>query len=244
MAWPDSREDIQRGAPKSGIVHGDLHQGNILLGAPPNDFEHRITPILKLIDFGGTEQYPPEEEADHMNIYDIGQAMVGLINLNRGRESDYAPYYLWNNRELMTDATALIPTPLSMDDVLCTIVCACMATNPNNRPTLSTLLKLGLQGLDERTPAAYGYEQAEQDSSIFDLWKRIIYDAQIDDDDDDDDPPDDWSPFNKGTSFNSCFFDRCSWNTTSPWKATACKNNTISCNTISSNTNSSTATFS
>lgn len=93
----------------------------------------------------------------------------------------------------MTDATALIPTPLSMDDVLCTIVCACMATNPNNRPTLSTLLKLGLQGLDERTPAAYGYEQAEQDSSIFDLWKRIIYDAQIDDDDDDDDPPDDWS---------------------------------------------------
>lgn len=48
----------------------------VLLGEPPNDDEHGITPILKLIDFGGTEQYPPSEDADNQNVYDIGQVRI------------------------------------------------------------------------------------------------------------------------------------------------------------------------
>ncbi|KAI1649215.1 uncharacterized protein F4817DRAFT_44317 [Daldinia loculata] len=208
MAWPDSGEEVQRNVELSGIVHGDLHQGNgilitqarydiklanmsiVLLGEPPNDDEHGITPILKLIDFGGTEQYPPSEDADNQNVYDIGQIMLGLINLNRGRDAaGDNPFYTWGDRRYRTEATALIPTPDGVDHALCTAVCACMAEIPSNRPSLNTLLRLGLRGVNE-TAEAYDNALGEQDDIISLTWKAIVYDAPTADDDE---LTDDWS---------------------------------------------------
>ncbi|KAI1657288.1 hypothetical protein F4813DRAFT_360962 [Daldinia decipiens] len=190
MAWPDSGEEVQRDVELSGIVHGDLHQGNILLGEPPQDDEHGFTPILKLIDFGGTEQYPPSEDADNQNVYDIGQIMLGVINLNRGRDSTAdEPFYTWNGRRYRTEATALIPTPTGVDHALCTAVCACMSENASARPSLNALLRVGLRGL-KQTPEVYGDAPEEQDDFILLTWRAIINDAPTDDDGD---LTDDWS---------------------------------------------------
>ncbi|KAK6955032.1 hypothetical protein Daesc_002662 [Daldinia eschscholtzii] len=91
LEWPNASEEPQRDVELSGIVHGDLHQGNVLIGEPPNDEEHTIAPILKLIDFGSTEQYPAFEEGDTQNVYDIGQypcrGLTGLIDHARPYKS-------------------------------------------------------------------------------------------------------------------------------------------------------------
>ncbi|KAI1763375.1 hypothetical protein GGR53DRAFT_497829 [Hypoxylon sp. FL1150] len=168
------------------------------MGEPPDDDEHEISPILKLIDFGGTEKAPPIEAADHQNIFDIGKIMLDIINLGRGRVAPAgtgSPAFSWNKREIKTEAAALVPCPSNLDEVLCNLVCLCMATNANSRPTLKFLLNLALRGFREATVEYYDNDPDELDGSINNLWRRILTEASVDDDDDDDDDggTEDWS---------------------------------------------------
>ncbi|KAI1770989.1 hypothetical protein F4818DRAFT_454902 [Hypoxylon cercidicola] len=182
MAWPDSRESIGSGVESSGLAHSDLHGGNVLLGNPPRDGEHIITPILKLIDFGLATEWPVEGNkpgTQHTNIADIGKLMADLILLGHNPLPHYPPaQFRWfDGRKIKTNAIHLVPFRRGIDDLLLTLVCACSATEHLDRPTLSFLLANATKAVSGRTALRYG-SPTEEDNAIIQLWQDIVYNAE------------------------------------------------------------------
>ncbi|OTB14769.1 hypothetical protein K445DRAFT_126877 [Daldinia sp. EC12] len=117
--------------------------------------------------------------------------MLGLINLNRGRDrADGNAIFTWGGRQYTTDATSLIPTPAGVDPALSTLVCACMAEMPNHRPSLNTLVRAALRGVRERGPEIFDDPQMEHNRYVSHIWRRIVNDAPTDDDEE---MTDDWT---------------------------------------------------
>ncbi|KAI1339529.1 hypothetical protein F5Y15DRAFT_382847 [Xylariaceae sp. FL0016] len=53
------RETIPSATAPLDIIHGDLHDENVMIGSLfPRDGEHGLAPLLKLIDFGNAKQIP------------------------------------------------------------------------------------------------------------------------------------------------------------------------------------------
>ncbi|KAI1758665.1 hypothetical protein GGR53DRAFT_528825 [Hypoxylon sp. FL1150] len=184
MAWPNSRENIQSYVPQSGIQHGDIHSGNVLLGEPPRgSVEHSISPIMKLIDFGSSymvDRSPPA--AAKSNILQIGDLMAEIISMGELNYVRATPEFEYRGEMIHTEARAIVPFPEGIDPDLCNLVCAACATDPAHRPKLDELLADVLKGY-KKTAADYGNRAEEQDDAISELWKDIVYNAPVDDDD-------------------------------------------------------------
>ncbi|RWA06549.1 hypothetical protein EKO27_g8553 [Xylaria grammica] len=161
MGWPpaqpagnDAKPVLEqiRGPPYGGLIHNDMHEGNVMLGTMiPNDpdFEHSLTPILCLIDLGSMDKVPNTKEANigavHNNIFDIALLMISLITRNEelGQsivpdEASARPIRLQNDQPpILTNATPLLPgadraTPFGwLDPDLRIAVCACLAARPS-----------------------------------------------------------------------------------------------------------------
>ncbi|KAI1779026.1 kinase-like protein [Hypoxylon cercidicola] len=181
MAWADNNENINHDVPASELVHNDLHLNNVLLGEPPMDEEHRITPILKIIDFGVAGEWPISDgpNARQSNIYDIGSLMMALITLSPERppSQDNYPTFTMGGREVKTEATRLVPCPDGVDPTLAALVCACMASDYKSRPTLTFLLDTTVTAVRERTAAYYQNIPDERDAYISRLWRDLTFTA-------------------------------------------------------------------
>ncbi|KAI0376439.1 kinase-like domain-containing protein [Hypomontagnella monticulosa] len=91
MAWPgvaiQRNEVLPRTGPsgnrplKSRILHGDFNIQNVMVG-DFDQLDHRLVPIIKLIDFGGASELPDTqspESAAKANMYYVGEIMLSLI---------------------------------------------------------------------------------------------------------------------------------------------------------------------
>ncbi|KAI1778642.1 hypothetical protein F4818DRAFT_456400 [Hypoxylon cercidicola] len=180
MAWPDIKEDIkgelpeEQQDPPSGLVHMDMHHGNLVFGDPPTDKEHGIAPILKLIDFGSTNY---EEKGERENIFSIGKVMLYLIYLEFVQPSEPPGGDIeLEGKKIKSLATRVVPFPQEIDRRLITLVAAAMAENADNRPSLKYLFDRATREI--KSPAEfYKNKPEEQDDAVSQIWKDIIYNA-------------------------------------------------------------------
>ncbi|KAI1104615.1 kinase-like domain-containing protein [Jackrogersella minutella] len=159
MAWPRNRQDnlVETeqpvpGVPPGNLQHNDLHRGNVMIGEFEPNGEHGTTPVLKIIDFGRSEELviaPGDTTAVQLNLYDIGKLMVMLITLDptvkcnplRPARVDYlGEFILTQANEIIRprDPTKPYLYPW-LDEWLTTIIALCMATDNDNRPTLQAM---------------------------------------------------------------------------------------------------------
>ncbi|KAI1381470.1 kinase-like protein [Hypoxylon crocopeplum] len=179
MAWPDQGEVVGSDELTSRLVHNDLHLHNVLLGEPPMDEEHTFAPILKLIDFGLAREWrswPGLYTATQKNIYDVGRLMTSIIGVTgRHKIPQPPPQVTIGSDPIETDAAAILPFDELLDPEIGEIACACMATDPEERPTLQNLEEVISAAVRERTAAYYDDREDEQDAYIEDLWRQITY---------------------------------------------------------------------
>ncbi|KAF2995143.1 hypothetical protein E8E14_003499 [Neopestalotiopsis sp. 37M] len=87
VAGTDKLEEIQDSIPKMIHYNGDLHSGNVVFGDfNPNcrEFEHRLSPIMKMIDLGYIEKTKTANDAIWRSnvselIWHIGNEMRNVI---------------------------------------------------------------------------------------------------------------------------------------------------------------------
>ncbi|KAI1416674.1 kinase-like protein [Hypoxylon sp. FL1857] len=197
MAWPPHRiddeveiETIDPHAQASNVVHNDLHTGNVLLTEPPLDEEHTISPLVKIIDFGLAGQWTWADgpsSAVQNNIWQMGKMMVALIIL-------WLPWDVSNKGgavftkvpggpEIETDARPILPSTgpsaeyPNLDPDLRTLVCSCLATRHDDRPTISELLDTVLEAVRTRGADFYPGRPEEQDDFISRRWREIVLDT-------------------------------------------------------------------
>ncbi|KAI0839907.1 kinase-like protein [Hypoxylon sp. FL0890] len=197
MAWPPNRSDdkvenekVKPGVPESRLVHNDLHDANVLLGEPPTDPEHTISPIIKIIDFGIAGEWAwrkGQATAVQSNIYEIGRIMVLLIGLwswtildvNEDKTSKFR--MTEDGPEIETDAVMMLPLTGDttrfphLDPLLGRLVCACLATDHSDRPTLQQLSADVAKAVSTRGASFYPGVEEEQNDSIAKLWREIAH---------------------------------------------------------------------
>ncbi|KAI1376418.1 hypothetical protein F4677DRAFT_445671 [Hypoxylon crocopeplum] len=78
----DENETMRRSLPQpTGLVHADLHCGNVMFGSWLDDPEHDILPVMKILDFGLSYIQPSGglETGMQRNQEDVGILMAGVI---------------------------------------------------------------------------------------------------------------------------------------------------------------------
>ncbi|KAI1482207.1 kinase-like domain-containing protein [Daldinia eschscholtzii] len=197
MADPPNRDDgrveremVRGELPEGGVAHADLHAGNVVLGEPLSDFEHTITPILKVIDFGRVTEWAWLDEIGSpttSNVWEVGKFMISLITLNErevvprvGRGSVLLPD---RGMILTTDAVAILPIdppnaryPL-LDPDLGRLICWCLASEITESPSLWDLGNQVGFAVASKQATAYPNRPEETNDHISQLWRRIVFDA-------------------------------------------------------------------
>ncbi|KAI0411475.1 hypothetical protein F5X98DRAFT_383784 [Xylaria grammica] len=204
MGWPpaqpagnDAKPVLEqiRGPPYGGLIHNDMHEGNVMLGAMIQndpDFEHSLTPILCLIDLGSMDKVPNTKEANigavHNNIFDIALLMISLITRNEelGQsivpdEASARPIRPRNDQPpILTNATPLLPgadraTPFGwLDPDLRIAVCACLAARPAQRPSIASLLVTAGNAVKDRGQQFYAARYRNDGATESDEYVRRV----------------------------------------------------------------------
>ncbi|KAK8039393.1 hypothetical protein PG993_007804 [Apiospora rasikravindrae] len=186
----------------SDFTHTDWQPGNVMLGGIYLEhFEHQITPILKLIDFGVWQDAVQfnllyndlNEKGVAHNIFGAASVIFSTIAL------DLDLYIVWDTpvqftvqrdgqtRSIATLARDMVqnldssPKYAHLDRELVSVIAQCLASNPADRPSLPDLFNWLLQGV-MRSPADYdvgvvGGNAQETDLGVLELLQRIIYEA-------------------------------------------------------------------
>ncbi|CAJ2501835.1 Uu.00g046880.m01.CDS01 [Anthostomella pinea] len=187
------------GAPPPGLlVHNDVHSGNVMFGSlVPGEVEHDLTPVVKLIDFGNSQEHIDSIEelpGVKQNLFDvIGRTMLDFITLDisvslaiePGVVSRYSPppvkFQVPGGPELTTygnnltpdDASKPDPYP-SLDADLRSIVLRCLAEDGNDRPTdLAALATETINAVTQRDVAFYG-NAVEREMIISGTYSSVI----------------------------------------------------------------------
>ncbi|RYP70725.1 hypothetical protein DL769_004875 [Monosporascus sp. CRB-8-3] len=208
MAWPrkadNENETTMRQLPTStGITHNDVHSDNFMFGPYMDNPEHDIFPILKLLDFGQSEvwgniRHDSGATAEQWNIEDIGLMMASVIILETdkrytGEEIEVDLTQFGRPNDVLSPASGILPDAGNRDidpsldpcphiDLdLRHIVAACMAEDPNQRPTLAELEEWVYSHVRNDYPARYGAMQRgmdwEMDETIQNIVKASTFDA-------------------------------------------------------------------
>ncbi|KAI0880241.1 kinase-like protein [Annulohypoxylon maeteangense] len=214
MSWPENinaSEQVSETIPADGrgdwwILHNDLHEDNIMLGDVLVDDEHRITPRLKVIDFGASIRVNSSNRTrSWRDLAAVGELMLSLILLislpilEHGEHNVAMFQPSPNEDEVETQAIELVPLSGDEDEQpwldpdLKLLVCKCLRTDKN----LPSLRDLDLEisaAVRERDAAFYEDDPEEQDAFIEKLWHDIVHFSgdpgnPLEDDDDDDDDP-------------------------------------------------------
>ncbi|KAI1335663.1 hypothetical protein F5Y15DRAFT_419747 [Xylariaceae sp. FL0016] len=221
MAWPPSqfpekesgvppgletipkRDALGHLPPKSRLIHGDLHYRNIMInGLEP--CEHRIDPVLKLIDFGMAKDQPsrasePPDFVVKTNISAIGDVMLSLIGGNRlggvrdmtvtdqGVQRTLRSYAgdLDSMSSVYTTATAADRAKHqrrvdNLDRDMRDLIALCLAQNLTHRPSIEFLLPEVERHVKQKALQDYAgneFQQNEGDESLKRLFRDLILDA-------------------------------------------------------------------
>ncbi|KAI1429219.1 hypothetical protein F5Y12DRAFT_782184 [Xylaria sp. FL1777] len=211
MGWPPEKPDGENpqpvieevnGRPYGGLIHRDMHEGNVMIGdlIPDDpDLEHRLTPMLKLIDLGGMEKVEDDRKVNRWavreNTFDIGLLMLELIGIDADEAHNIypaptrakplqvhegGPEVLTNGIPLLKDDNNVTPFPW-LDQGLRRVVCACLATEPENRPSPLALLNIStacVRDRDQQYYASRGREHlCESDEAIRAFLSEVVFDA-------------------------------------------------------------------
>ncbi|KAI1496815.1 hypothetical protein F5X99DRAFT_50760 [Biscogniauxia marginata] len=213
LAWPPPKPDgstdavLERAGygPPNRLVHGDLHDCNVMIGPlinDPEEIEHDLTPILKIIDFGAASEETGmsaiQANALTENLFDIARIMAELATLDMGiffalnsHQSDTTQLRLRPNGPLIASVgsgmlpgeNGVEPYP-GLDPTLRNLICACLAKDRSNRPRLQSLANLVMSAIRDRDEGFYvqrgDTSGFESDKSIRDIVQKYILDAGID----------------------------------------------------------------
>ncbi|RYP78728.1 hypothetical protein DL771_000395 [Monosporascus sp. 5C6A] len=176
------------------LVHNDIHTQNVMIGpcvANPEDTEHYITPILKLIDFGsGGQDLEGDDGYEDMqsnaiidNLQNIGYIINALAVLNYELDATTAdlvtepghPGIRTHAAELLPDSNGNDPCP-DLDESLRTMICLCRAVQPSNVPQIGALANMIMEHIQERDEEWYG-DEYESDEQIAALFQTLLFDA-------------------------------------------------------------------
>lgn len=113
--------------------------------------------------------------------------MLQLITMDWRITEGNTPVSIFHlGREIKTFANPILPpTPWDpspypwVDPWLVTLIALCLATEPQNVPSLPELTLYGQQAVRERTAAFYD-DPDESNIAIYNLMRTILYDAPTD----------------------------------------------------------------
>ncbi|KAI0109205.1 hypothetical protein GGR51DRAFT_570042 [Nemania sp. FL0031] len=188
--------------PKSRLLHGDFHGQNIMIdNLEPK--EHRIVPVLKLIDFGMARDLPergnePKDIVTKTNIRAIGEVMLGLLRGNvRGGPGMMNVIHNGQQKTINSYATDLdklsnkyrAPAAVvekhqdrinNLDPDIRNLVALCVAVKVEDRPDIEDLLGVVEANTRNKRPTDYRnytYSNNESDEAIQMIVQHHIFDA-------------------------------------------------------------------
>lgn len=118
--------------------------------------------------------------------------MRELILLGEVDHVSETPEFQWGDETVKTEARGLVPFPEDVDEDLCELVCACCATDYEDRPTLNFLVEQVLIGC-RKTAADYDDNPDEEDNAVANLWMDIIFNAPVSSNESDETDGSGWS---------------------------------------------------
>ncbi|KAI1324326.1 kinase-like domain-containing protein [Xylariaceae sp. FL0255] len=197
--WRDGeREYLPPGPGKthSRLIHNDIHEGNLAFGDfTPGENEHNLVPVLKLLDFGAAGALNPgdDELVDQLAVRNAAEMMACLV---LRETADTIPNDLQemtvpipNSNGVMQDVEVAADGRL-LDDPrlqpeLKWLLLSCSADDPNDRPTLQTVLNKCETAVATYVPGIFsaipGYDfESETASRIQQLIQQLFFDAPRD----------------------------------------------------------------
>ncbi|KAH9904274.1 hypothetical protein F4778DRAFT_780245 [Xylariomycetidae sp. FL2044] len=183
---PVERERLKQGPPYR-LTQNSRHLDNIMFGSPaPDDLEHGMIPVLKLIDFGRgriRDDRPDDPGlANRININDSAWKMVRIIGAmwndnEHERVVDDEDMYLYQMRredgrrmQFPSDAPTRLAQHARLDRDLRDDLVRCYSRDPDVFPPLDYLLR--------RAEAAVA--RGGQEAVIRDIVQRFIYEPNVD----------------------------------------------------------------
>ncbi|KAI5866081.1 kinase-like domain-containing protein [Durotheca rogersii] len=189
--------------PKSRLIHGDLNARNIMIGELEPQ-EHRLVPVLKLIDFGSSRDLPkglnqPPDPAVKGNLLNIGQIMLTIVGgSHRGGAADMVVRDHGKEKTVKSYArdldglNRLYKAPASiaarhgekvknLDPDLRRLVVLSVASDVNERLDLEDLVAAVEHYATAKTQAhylGYKYYANESDQSVARITRELILGAE------------------------------------------------------------------
>ncbi|OTB08207.1 hypothetical protein M426DRAFT_8014 [Hypoxylon sp. CI-4A] len=190
LAWPDNnpQEILLWDVPMSGLVHNDMHLNNVMIGELDDD-EHRLAPILKLIDFGLAvegakgQMLLESSPAIASNINVIGKVMHALATgipgyPGSGNTRTLTINLFGESMTLETNGSQLAGGSFPwVDDVLRNTIMWCLGTQWRALPSLDKLAAIVDGQLALRTAESYRgtpAEAAESDEAVFRYSTEVL----------------------------------------------------------------------
>ncbi|KAI0968312.1 hypothetical protein F4678DRAFT_474467 [Xylaria arbuscula] len=204
MAWPPEGPDVVFEVPTQSepwtLAHMDMHNNNVMFGnIDDNEAEHRVMPVVKLIDLGealerpvGESRFPPDQYgiegydnvlllATHRpntgrrnqgidkNLLDVGVLMANLVSNTQG--------FVITCRRNITD-TNIHPY---LDKDLRVLIQRCLAVDPENRPRLEELIELVGQDNSPffRDEDYYRRNKRPEEAGVFDPAEELETDDAL-----------------------------------------------------------------
>ncbi|KAI2618400.1 kinase-like domain-containing protein [Hypoxylon sp. NC1633] len=202
MAWPGNDPNNNETATSrpntkpSGLVHNDIHGGNLMFGPFMEHPEHSRTPILKLLDFGLSQMNSawPAPTVKQTSLLTHKQMMATMIRLQTdskytGEEIQVNLTRIRRQEQILSPASGILedeelgyPDPCpTVDHDLRLLVAACMASEPNDRPSLAELEKWVVHFARNRSHGFYAYMPdggaSESDDQISRVMQHCLYNA-------------------------------------------------------------------
>ncbi|RYO98409.1 hypothetical protein DL763_002248 [Monosporascus cannonballus] len=193
------------------ILHNDLHDENVVFGdldLVAWSIEHRMVPILKMIDFGSAEKFDfgsdelKDRSASHPNegnVFDIGRLMHNIITKQTGAtllpygdpddEDKTVKVDLDDGASFKSFAKALYPSAEiarpypSLDRKLRLLIarCVCARDAAAQQPSIKELLEAADDAVRTRGADFYANDnQSETDANITVIIQDLMLDADVD----------------------------------------------------------------
>ncbi|KAI5921964.1 hypothetical protein F4810DRAFT_309565 [Camillea tinctor] len=188
---PVEREQIIPGQQMFDLTQNSNHLKNVMFGdLDPNDPEHRLVPLVKLIDFGrgaqrGTNTSAGDRYAPAINLYNAAEIITQIVWGDRlDLTNPPVPYKYTNRNNEEKEELTIAPKELreadTIDLELRDLLCRCYNPSTMDGPSLQEALDICQWQIQYKTP---GNVQStipihhEADTYIRMIVQRYIFDA-------------------------------------------------------------------
>ncbi|KAI0435973.1 hypothetical protein F4803DRAFT_557454 [Xylaria telfairii] len=177
-------EAIPDGGQPGTFIHGDLASRNIMIGeSDPEVEDHRVTPILKYIDYGMSGSMKEAGPAVRFNLFQVAETMLWMISDERPPvEAEGEQITQWKG--IYTFAVNIIPFPSGydpcphLDEELRDLIAETLRVTSASRPTPREIfmrIENGMKKTPEDYPPHRQYE--ESDEQIKARLQSLLHDA-------------------------------------------------------------------